>query len=237
MKILAVSDELSRGLETLIVNDPQKLDDIDVIVSCGDLDTEYLEFLVDGMRRDFFFIRGNHPLENSGEYFEPQKAAFSSRGVRYVAGQPDLHGRVAAYKNYLFAGFGGSMWYNGEENQYSESEMAKTVRSVERSIAWYRLRDKFLGRQRKELVVVSHAPIANIHDLPDRPHKGFKCFKAFMDKASPFLWLHGHIHLANQYTNQISTEGPTTIVNVFGCKIIDVSRKSIQVTAHCYIGS
>ncbi len=237
MKILAVSDEPSLSLEALIVKEPEKFKDISLIISCGDLDTEYLEFLVDGLKREFFFIRGNHPLVNSGEYYEPQESNFSSRGVKYVAGEPDLHGRVAAYKNYLVAGFGGSMWYNGEENQYTEEEMAKVIKRVERGIAWHRLQDKFMRRQPKEVIVISHAPIMGIHDLPDRPHRGFKCFKAFIDKISPLLWLHGHVHLANQYTNQLSVVGNTTVANVFGCKIIDINRKDIRVSSHCNNGS
>jgi uncharacterized protein len=235
MKILAVSDEPSLSLETLIADDPKKFGDIDMIVSCGDLDTEYIEYLVDSIKRDLFFIRGNHPLENSGEYFEPEKTVFTSRGIKYVAGYADLHGRVEIYNNYIIAGFGGSIWYNGEENQYTEEEMAKVVKSVTRSIAWQRLQDKLMRRQRKEVIVVSHAPILAVHDLSDRPHRGFKCFKNFIDKVSPLLWLHGHIHLLNQYTNQISVVGNTTVVNSFGCKVIDINRKNIQVVSHCFL--
>ncbi len=235
MKILAVSDEPSRSLETLIANDPKKFGDIEVIVSCGDLDTEYLEYLVDGIGRDLFFIRGNHPLENSGEYFEPEKLAFSLRSIKYIAGYADLHGRVEVYKDYIFAGFGGSIWYNGEENQYTEAEMAKVVKSVERAITWQHLQDKFMRRPQREVIVVSHAPILAVHDLSDRPHRGFKCFKGFIEKVSPLLWLHGHVHLQNQYTNQITLVDSTTVVNSFGCKVININRKDIQVVSHCFL--
>ena len=122
----------SRSLENMIADEPGKFTDINVVVSCGDLDTEYLEYIVEGLKKDFFFIRGNHPLENSGEYFEPHKTDFSSRGVKYIAGNADLHGRVEIYKNYIFAGFGGSMWYNGEENQLHRRGNGKVVKSVER---------------------------------------------------------------------------------------------------------
>lgn len=237
MKILAVSDEPSRSLETLVTNEPGRFSDIDVVVSCGDLDTEYLEYIADKLKQEFFFIRGNHPLENSGDYFEPENTTFSSRSVKYVSGEPDLHGRVAAYNNYLFAGFGGSMWYNGQENQFTEEEMAKVVKSVERGITWHRLQDKLMRRPKKEVIVISHAPIIDVHDQPDKTHRGFKCFKSFVEKVSPLLWLHGHIHLINQYTNQISVTGATTVVNAFGCKIIDIKRKDIQVSSHCLNGS
>ena len=126
------------------------------------------------------------------------------------------------------------MWYNGEYNQYTEERMSKVVKAVIRQIGWLQLRDKLLRRQRREVIVLSHAPIAGIHDQPDKTHRGFKCFKSFIDKVSPLLWLHGHIHLQNQYTNQVSKTGETTVVNVFGCKMLDINRKKIEVLAHCF---
>jgi len=233
MKILAVSDEPSHSLETLIADKPGQYKDIDIVVSCGDLSDDYLEYVVDGINRDFYFISGNHPFEVSGDYFEPQKTTFSSRGVKYIAGEADLHGRIEVLGNYMLVGFGGSIWYNGEENQFTEEEMAKVVKNVERNISWQRLQDKLFRRQPKDVIVISHAPIAGVHDQPDRAHRGFKCFEGFVKKISPLLWLHGHIHMVNQHINQVSLVGSTTVVNAFGCKVLDIKSKSIQVLSHC----
>jgi Icc-related predicted phosphoesterase len=233
MKILAVSDEPSRSLEALIADKPGHYKDIDVVVSCGDLSDEYLEYVVEGIKREFYFITGNHPLKVSKDYLEPQNFTFPAGGIKYIAGEADLHGRIELFKNYILVGFGGSMWYNGEENQFTEKEMAKVVKAAERKIRWYRLQDKLFRRQPREVIVISHAPIAGVHDQPDRAHRGFKCFEGFIKNISPLLWLHGHIHMVNQYTNQISLVGSTTVVNVFGCKVLDIKSKSIQVLSHC----
>ena len=230
MKILAVSDEPSRSLETLVNDSPEKYADVNLVVSCGDLDRSYVEFLADRLKKELFFVSGNHPGELD---YDEDLVTKKEPVIMYINGRADLHGRAAAYKDYIVAGFGGSAWYNGEYNQYTEQQMSRVVKTVERKIAWHRLQDKLLGRKPKEVIVVSHAPVLGIHDLSDRPHRGFKCFKKFIDKISPLLWLHGHVHLPNQFTSQITVVGSTTVVNAFGCKIIEIHSKKIHVTSHC----
>jgi Icc-related predicted phosphoesterase len=244
MKILAVSDIPSRSLETLVADGPGRFRNINLIVSCGDLGREYLEFLVDGLNKEFFFVTGNHPFdmqaESSAGDFHAERAwekvrGFHGKAPRYLAGRADLHGRVEVFRNYLITGFGGSQWYNGNENQYREQEMAKIVRDVERKIKWYRLQEKFLGMPPREVIVVSHAPVLNIHDQSDPCHTGFQCFRDFIDRVSPALWIHGHIHLQDLHRNQISLAGRTTVINAYGCKVIDVDRREITVCSHCSV--
>ena len=58
MKILLVSDE-----ECLYLWDyyrPGRLDGIDLILSCGDLNAEYLSFLVTMGRAPVLYVHGNH---------------------------------------------------------------------------------------------------------------------------------------------------------------------------------
>lgn len=228
MRILAVSDVQSLSLETLVENHPERFKNISLIISCGDLDKGYLEFLVDGINREFFFVSGNHNPEKITDYSENFKSK-----KNYIAGHSDMHGRVAVFRNYIIAGFAGSMLYNGKKNQYKEEEMAKIVNNTIRKIQWYRLRDKILGRPIKQVIVISHAPIFSIHDQPDVCHSGFKCFKAFIEKISPLLWLHGHIHLTDMRQNQISITGNTTVVNTFGCKVLEITHNNINVISHC----
>jgi Icc-related predicted phosphoesterase len=244
MKILAVSDVTSSSLETLVTRSPGQFKDINLIISCGDLDREYLEFLVDGLNKDLFFVTGNHQFEmrpgSSASDIRVDRIwekarSYTSRIIHYVAGSADLHGRVEVFRNYLVAGFGGSLWYNGKENQYREKEMAKIVREVERKIRWYRLQEKFLGAARREVIVVSHAPVQSVHDQPDLCHTGFRCFREFIDRVSPALWIHGHIHLQDLHRNQISLVDRTTVVNAYGCKIIDIDRREITVYSHCRV--
>ena len=47
MKILAVSDKEDAKLQDFIFRNPNTVNNIDFIVSCGDLSKTYLEFIVD----------------------------------------------------------------------------------------------------------------------------------------------------------------------------------------------
>ena len=130
MKILAVSDVPSLSLETLVETAPERYADIDCVVSCGDLDREYLEFIVDGLKKPLFFILGNHQFETS-QYRETN---IGGKYGNYAGGSTDLHGRAEVFGDYLMVGFGGSIWYNGKPNQYTEQAMARIVKQVERKI-------------------------------------------------------------------------------------------------------
>ena len=58
MKILTVSDEVCKGLYDYYT--PGKLDDYDLIISCGDLKPQYLSFLVTMTRVPLLYVHGNH---------------------------------------------------------------------------------------------------------------------------------------------------------------------------------
>ena len=58
MKILLLADEELPGLWEFFQKD--KLDGIDLILSCGDLKAEYLEFLVTMARCPLLYVHGNH---------------------------------------------------------------------------------------------------------------------------------------------------------------------------------
>jgi len=246
MKILAVSDVQSRSLESIVSDYPERLKDVALIVSCGDLNKGYLEFLVDGLNKELFFIYGNHKLdEDFDDHFSDDLAdrvweevrSFPDEVKRSVAGRVDLHGRVEVFRNYLIAGFGGTMWYNGRKNQFRENEMARVVRQVERKIRWHRLREKLFGLKRRDVIVISHAPVLHVHDQPDQCHKGFKCFRDFIRKVVPVLWLHGHVHLPDMNRNQVSLVDSTTVINVCGCKFIKIDAKYISVSPHHDVSS
>ena len=60
MKILAVSDEECAALWDYYT--PGKLDGIDLIISCGDLNASYLSFLVTVARCPVLYVAGNHDV-------------------------------------------------------------------------------------------------------------------------------------------------------------------------------
>jgi predicted phosphodiesterase len=106
LKILTVSDFednlLIRRVET------RTLEPVDLILSCGDLDPEFLSFLRDRLDRPLFYVKGNHD-------------------IRYTPTNPvgceNIHQRIVTFNKINILGLEGSMWYNGGANQYTEAMM------------------------------------------------------------------------------------------------------------------
>ncbi|MBR7085547.1 MAG: metallophosphoesterase, partial [Oscillospiraceae bacterium] len=58
MKILFIADEESKYLWDYY--EKSKLENLDLMISCGDLKPEYLEFLVTMAKCPLLYIHGNH---------------------------------------------------------------------------------------------------------------------------------------------------------------------------------
>ena len=58
MRVLVVADEESKSLWDHYA--PEKLEGVDVIISCGDLSADYLEFLVTMVKCPVLYVPGNH---------------------------------------------------------------------------------------------------------------------------------------------------------------------------------
>jgi uncharacterized protein len=242
MNILAVSDNPSKSLENIVEDSPEKLRNIDLIVSCGDLDKSYLEFLVDGLSKALFFVCGNHPCDEGFEEPPDQERLkeiniripeFSKKRVKHIAGFSDMHGRVEIFGDYIFAGFSGAMLYGDSEQQFSDADMSRVVNKVIRKIKWVRLKEKLARIKPRELIVISHAPVYGIHDKPDSGHRGFKSFLNLLKKMSPALWLHGHIHIFDRREKQVTVVDCTTVVNAYNCKVININGTNVKVVPHC----
>lgn len=61
MKILVIADEVSKAYYDYF--DKTLLEDIDLILSCGDLPPEYLSFLVTFAHCPLLYVRGNHDVK------------------------------------------------------------------------------------------------------------------------------------------------------------------------------
>lgn len=234
MKILAISDIEDKILESTIVNNPEKFKSLDYIFSCGDLPRKYIEYITDSIHKSLYFVIGNHfALQFYGDKINTpkmKKKLYSGIGMRHKYGGVDMHGRVEILKDYILVGFGGSMRYNPGNCQFEEHEMYKLVKKAIRRIKMIRLIDFLLFRRKKEIIVMSHAPVAGIHDKEDRCHNGFQSFRDFIIKMKPILWLHGHIHLEGQVKQQQSILEETLIVNVYSSRIIEINGKDIKVS-------
>lgn len=187
MKILAVSDVESRYFYDYYT--PGKLDEYDLIISCGDLSREYLEFLVTMARCPLLYVHGNHD-ESYDE--RPPEGCICIEDTLYV------------HEGVRILGLGGSHRYRNGSHQYSERQMAWRIRRL-----WYTLR-KSEGFD----ILVTHAPARGINDFDSQTHRGFACFLKLLDRWQPRYFLHGHIH--KNYGVRIpqrTQHGATTIIN------------------------
>jgi predicted phosphodiesterase len=194
VRILAVADEVSPVLSDYL--DPSKWKEIDLIVSCGDLPPDYLDFLATGLGKPVFFVRGNH----DGAY-PPQD---------YAVGQ-NLHRRIVNYRGLRIAGFEGCRRYNHGEPQYTEREMNGFIR---------RLRIASIRRGAPDLVV-THAPPLGIHDGDDPCHRGFAGFNTLIEAWKPAYFVHGHTH-AYERGERVTVVGTTTVVNAYPFHVFEI---------------
>ncbi|MEA5001302.1 MAG: metallophosphoesterase [Endomicrobiaceae bacterium] len=235
MKILAVSDKEDTKLQDFILKKSAAFKDLDFIISCGDLAKNYLEFLVDSLQKEFFFVEGNHPLLNRYEnkhYLDKLVTKVYGKDEHFVLGGVNLHSRLEIYGDYILVGFEGSMKYNPGKFQFSEKEMTAVVKRVEKKIRIQNMLDFVLRRKKKKIIVVSHAPIAGIHDKEDLCHRGFKSFRRFLKKFKPLIWFHGHVHYEGQMNDQISKIDDTLVVNVYGFHIVNIVNDKIEVISN-----
>ena len=196
MKILTVADTL---VPSLLERDnrPAGLDDIDLILGCGDLPPEYLASLRSVFDVPLYYVLGNHDLR------------FDSAPP---TGCSSLHRKLVVHNGVRIAGFSGSRWYNGNINQYTEKEMARYIRKL-----WFRL-----WRLGVDLVV-THAPPRHVGDAEDPCHRGFRAFRKLLNTYQPRYMVHGHIHKHfNAEAERLTMFGDTRVINSYGYSIIEI---------------
>ncbi len=169
MRILILADEESKSLYDYY--QPEKLEGIELILACGDLGREYLEFFATMCRAPVLYVLGNHD-----QWFE-------------LSGAPGgcicIEDEIYVYKGLRILGLGGSMQYSpGKSHQYTEKQMRRRILQL-----WW----KFI-RHRGIDILVTHSAAAGIHDLADLPHRGFVCFRELLEQYRPKLFVHGHVH-------------------------------------------
>ena len=190
MKILAISDEESKYLWDHF--EPEKLKDVDLILSCGDLDPRYLSFLATFSRATVLYVRGNH--DDKYDEHPPE-------------GCTCIEDDIYCYNGVRILGLGGSMRYNPKgKNQYTDKQMRNRTRKL-----WWKLH-----RTKGFDILLTHSPANGINDGEDRAHWGFQTFNDLLDRYSPKYFVHGHIHLNYGYKiPRISDYNNTKIINAF----------------------
>lgn len=171
-----MGDEVSPALERAVLS--ESFPKVGLILSCGDLPYDYLEFLVDAVGVPLLYVRGNHdrPVETE------------DRLIRAPQGCRDVDGKVVEAAGLIVLGLGGSPRYAPKgENQYTEGEMRRRAFRLFPRLWWNERR-----RGRAMDVLLTHAPPRGVHDAEDPAHQGFATFLDLIRRWKPKVHLHGH---------------------------------------------
>ncbi len=202
MKILVIADEESKYLWDFF--EKSKLEGIDLIISCGDLDPRYLSFLTTFSTAPVLYVHGNH----DGKYSRiPPEGCI------------DIEDQIYVYEGIRILGLGGSMLYSGGPHQYTERDMKKRVRKL-----WFQLL-----RHGGFDILVTHAPAYQLNDGRDLPHQGFQVFLTLMEKYRPKFFLHGHVHMSYAYKQKrYDKYKDTHVINAYERCVFDYDDENLQ---------
>ncbi len=195
MRILAVSDIESKSLYDFF--SPDKVEGVELIIGCGDLREEYLEFLVTMINVPLLYIHGNHD-----DHFK-----------REPEGCVCIDDKFYEYKGIRFVGLGGSFRYRDGRYMYTEREMKRRI---------WKLMPRIF-RHKGFDVLVTHCPARHLNDFDTITHRGFDCFNKLLEKYRPKLFMHGHIH--RNYGARIpqkSDHDGTLVINASDYCIFDI---------------
>ncbi len=198
MRILAVADTVSKYLYDCYT--PGKLSGFDLILACGDLSRDYLEFLVDASQCPVLYVRGNH--DDSFESRPPE-------------GCVCIEDAIYVYEGVRILGLGGSHRYREGKNMFTEKQMRRRVKRLALKICLHRGFD----------ILVTHAPARHINDFDSLSHRGFEVFAELIEKYRPKYFVHGHIH-KNYGINipQRTVRGETTVINAYDYCIFEYEK-------------
>lgn len=180
----------------------RRYNDIDLIISCGDMPPAYLDFISTILGKPMMYVRGNHD-----EIYDKEPP-----------GGIDLHDNFVEYRGLTFVGLEGSIKYNRGKIQYTQAQMHSKVLRMAPRLRWRRWR-KGHGVD----IFVAHSPPRGIHDIEDDyPHRGFNAFLNFMDWYRPRYLLHGHVHTWDRRKETETVYNETTVLNINPYTILDI---------------
>ncbi len=209
MRVLAVSDKVEPILYSPAIC--ERVGEVDLIFSCGDLPFYYIEYIVSMVNRPCYYVFGNHGREiefQGGNWYQKKEPL----------GSINLHRQTIREGALLIAGLEGSVRYNdAPKYQYTNAEMWGNIYRLMPRLLLNRIR---YGRWLD--VLIAHSPPFGIHDQPDRAHQGFPSFLRFMRWFKPRYLLHGHIHLYRQNVATTTLYDQTKVVNVYPYRVLDL---------------
>lgn len=191
MKILALADVEERSLWGSF--NARRYQDIDLVLAAGDLDPDYLEFIVTMLNRPLLYVHGNHD---------------EGYGRKVPGGCICIDDALYVYRGVRILGLPGSRRYRDGRYMYTERQMARKISRLQPQI-------RLLGGFD---ILLTHAPGRGVGDLDDLPHQGFECFNELIGRWHPAYHVHGHVH-ANyipDFRRERVLDGGTHVVNAYG---------------------
>ena len=177
---------------------PGRLSEYDLILSCGDLKSEYLSFLVTMGHAPVLYVHGNH--DTNYERRPPE-------------GCVCIEDQVFKYGDLRIVGLGGCRKYSGGPHQYTERQMRQRIRKLRFKLWWNKGMD----------IVVTHSPVRDYGDDDDLPHRGFEAFWNLLEKYHPRYLFHGHVHMNYGHDRpRVVQYGDTDLINGYERYVLDL---------------
>ena len=192
MKILTLSDDPCRALWQEDAR--QRLQGIDLILACGDLPAQYLEFLTNFTAAPIIFVHGNHDKDDPEGCISAEDRLLVWRGVRIL-------------------GLGGCIRYDPRATYlYTEKEMERRAARLRRAV------EKAGGID----ILLTHSPARGLNDGKDPAHGGFECFNRLPQDYTPKYFVHGHVHISyNPAQPRVQQHGAVTVINASERYLLD----------------
>lgn len=142
-------------------------------------------------------------IQKAVAHYRP-KQVFAVRGnhdtsAPFPYGITDLHLEIRKVDGIRFGGFGGAWRYKPVGHHLFDQREASALMRHFPSVD----------------VFIAHNSPSGIHERDRETHQGFEGFRDYIDRVKPRLFIHGH-----QHHDRMSILGGTTILSVFGEKII-----------------
>ncbi len=190
MNILALADMEAEALWDVLKPEAHKTD-VDLVLSCGDLDPDYLSFIATYTKAPVLYVHGNH--DGCYKHHPP-------------TGCVCVEDRIYNCNGLRILGLGGSIRYSRGPHQYTQKEMERRIRRL-----------KFaLWKNGGFDILLTHSAAFGLGDGGDRAHEGFKPFLNLLDTYRPRAMVHGHTHLNYNYdSKRVLQIHDTKIINAY----------------------
>jgi Icc-related predicted phosphoesterase len=201
MRILLVADIESEYIWDHF--DAERFEGVDLIISCGDLKSEYLSYLATMIHVPVFYVHGNH---DTGYIDNPP------------GGCDSIEDKLVEFNGFRILGLGGSKKYSYHD-RYSVPPFQYTEKQMEKRIRKFRFQ---LYMKKGFDILVTHAPAFGISDGDDVCHTGFEAFLPLLEKYKPRYFFHGHMHLKFGRAPRFILYNNITVIDAAGYYILDI---------------